>query len=271
MNTEPFVYRIDLSYKGTEYFGWQKQLNQKTVQGELEAALLKMAAKHPLKNTIFTQGSGRTDAGVHAFNQVVRVDFPFKIEEEGLARGLNSLLPQDIRVLSIRSSDRLFHPVHQAIKKEYVYLMKFDEAPSIFDQDYIAFFPTVKNIDRIKEGANLFVGKHDFRFYKCEGTPTQSDIREIYSAKLLTSEEWAEFQLPSHYYVLIIEGNGFLKQMVRLIVGTLVKLGEEKISLEDIRNSLGLSPALPCSEKRAQLAPVAPAKGLFLHSVSYPE
>lgn len=257
MNT--FSYRITLSYKGSAYFGWQKQPNVRTIQGEVEKALEKMAKS---KN-ILTIGSGRTDAGVHALGQVLRTDLPFFIDPEGLQRGLNGLLEEDINVVDVRQCENSFHPVRDAIHKEYIYLIA-PQAPLVFDREFMASFQGDVDFERMTALAKLFEGEWDFCHYMCQGTPVNSTVRTIFTSKLIAPGQFEGLKFTSPFYTYRVVGSGFLKQMVRLMVGTLVKGAQGKLTEKEIVNSL-----CDRSGKPRHLAPVSPSRGLYLRSVSY--
>lgn len=253
-------YKLTLSYQGSAYKGWQIQPDARTVQGELNKSLKKM-----LKSQLRTIGSGRTDAGVHALAQVVRLESEQSISIQALFKGLNSLLPNDIKVLDVTESSESFHPILSAQAKEYWYLMSFKSNLSPFESSLITKFHGQIELDKLHEACRLFIGRHDFSHYFCVGTDIQSSVREIYECELIFVDQvghWSELSLSGPYYYLRIRGNGFLKQMVRLIVGTMIKYAKGQLNLEDIRVSLK-------DGKRPHLAPVAPPQGLYLAEVFY--
>lgn len=255
-------YRLTLSYKGTHYFGWQKQPNVATVQGELEKALQKLIKADDIK----TMGSGRTDAGVHALAQEVKVDLSTSLPLSALNRGLNGLLPQDIQVLSAHECPLDFHPVADAKSKEYIYLLS-PQTPSVFDREFI--LPVAKdfNWERFSDLANIFAGEWDFQHYMCQGTPVHSTVREVFKSELLPPGHVRELRFPTPFYTYRVVGSGFLKQMVRLIVGTLIKGCEGRLSEAQIKDSLQKNQVRVDAD--SHLAAVAPAKGLFLRNVEY--
>ena len=259
-----FSYRLVLQYQGTGYGGWQIQPHCPTIQGELNSALKKMAKGEK----IYSLGAGRTDAGVHALGQVARIDFPFKIEERALLRGLNSHLPRAIRILQSKQCSSHFDPIFQAEKKLYQYRFTLEDPPPVHLKDLIAYCPYKLQRDLLEKGCKLFWGEHDFRNFFTTGTPIKSTVRTLYSCTLefIPSDSfWS--QIYSGYYLLSFEGNGFLKQMVRLMVGTLWALGQRKISLTQLERALKNE-----SQKNFQgnhLGIVAPAEGLYLAKVFY--
>lgn len=256
MNT----YKLIIQYKGTNYSGWQKQPDEKTVQGELNKVLSKICKSEEIK----TLGSGRTDSGVHALGQVVKLTMPLDIGGSELSRGLNSLLPDDIQVLSVEKTDESFHPIQNSEWKEYVYLFSTQRELSLFHKDYVAIHPYELNIDDMKKACDLFLGSHDFSDFQCVGTEVNSTVREIMECELTTYEnKWGIFPETENVFMLRVRGEGFLKQMVRLMMGTLWSVGQSKTSLERLKSSLDT----PIGDR---LGPVAPAQGLYLKEVFYP-
>jgi tRNA pseudouridine38-40 synthase len=252
------TYKLILSYKGTHYFGWQAQPDQKTIQGELDRCLKKIVKSEEVK----TVGSGRTDAGVHALAQVVRADIPLEIEGEKLLRGLNSLLPEDIKVIECTSCGDSFHPIHSALNKTYQYYFSYGSEIPMMGRELLTYYRHQLDIAAMQKAASHFAGNHDFFNYFCTGTPVKTTERTVLNCKIIPTE----LQLPLEKldaYVLIIQGNGFLKQMVRLIMGGLYQVGRGKVSEQQIILSL--------KERREQrIGPVAPPQGLYLAEVVYP-
>ena len=249
-------YRLTIQYKGTRYLGWQVQPNGLTVQGEVNKALEIIS-----KGKVHSMGSGRTDAGVHAFGQVVKISMELEILPENLIRAMNSNLPDDIRVIAIENSDADFHPTVQAKSKEYHYRFTSLKAPTAFQNELIANFPFEVDLHKMCEACRLLIGVHDFSNYYCEGTDVSSNVREIFACDILEVPSGGWEMLPGHY-VFSITGSGFLKQMVRLLVGAVWNVGRGKISLEEFRASLS-------STRVKRLGPVAPPEGLYMVRVNY--
>lgn len=253
------IYKITVSYKGTRYQGFQVQSAGQTIQGEINSALKVLSKSEDVKSV----GSGRTDAGVHALAQVMRIEIPVDIPSENLARAMNSMLPEDIRVLDAVITTKDFHPIFSAKSKEYNYVFSTDQMLSPFANDLVTYFPGDLDIELMKKGCQLFCGEHDFINYQCVGTEVESTVRKILSCdlvKLDSTGHWKNFT--GEYYVLKIVGNGFLKQMVRLLMGALVSLGKGKITLEDLEKSLK-------TPLKNRLGPTAPPQGLYLKEVHY--
>ena len=256
-------YQLTLQYKGTHFSGWQIQLDQKTIQGELNQALKKITQSE----NIYSLGSSRTDAGVHALCQVVRVDLPFEIECQGLLSGLNSYLPKDIKIFDVRQCSPNFEPIFHAKKKIYEYRFTYKRPLPPHFNDFIAWNKHDLDLDLVQKGCEVFIGEHDFRNFFTTGTPAQSTVRKIYSCRVefVTIDNFWKDYLEG-YYLLHFEGNGFLKQMVRLMVGALWSLGQGKISIEKLEEYLKEAHRAT-DGKRAGV--VAPACGLYLTKVIY--
>jgi tRNA pseudouridine38-40 synthase len=253
------IYRITVQYKGTHYSGFQIQLNDKTIQGEINSVLKVLSKSEDVKSV----GSGRTDAGVHALAQVMRIEIPVNIPVDGLVRAMNSLLPEDIRVLDAVIAPPEFHPIYNAKSKEYNYVFTTDEVISPFARELMTHFPANLDIELMRKGCQVFCGEHDFINYQCVGTEIDSTVRKIMSCELVRFESSGHWgNLAGEYYVLKVVGNGFLKQMVRLLIGALISLGKGKITLEDLEKSLK-------TPLKNRLGPTAPPQGLYLKEVHY--
>lgn len=252
------VYKIQLSFKGTKYLGWQKQKDfGPTVQGELNKALIKIFKSE----NISTTACGRTDSGVHASNMTVKLEVPFFIEKDGLLKALNSQLDPCISIKSIENSSTSFMPTYDAKSREYFYLFTNNRFQSPFEADLVASIKCSISIKKINDALGMFIGKHDFKSYMCVGSEPSTTVREIFSASIEKIEPTFHGMIGGHYKITIT-GNGFLKQMVRLIVGTVLAYSNDKISLADIKKSFE-------DTTDRKLAPVAPANGLYKSQVSY--
>jgi tRNA pseudouridine38-40 synthase len=252
-------YQLTLQYKGTRYSGWQVQsgTNEVTVQGELNRALSVVSKSEDVKS----MGAGRTDAGVHALGQVAKVGIPLSLPPENLVKALNGNLPDDIRVIHAEVSDETFHPTIHAKSKEYHYRFTSQRMFTAFQNDLIANHPFALDLGQMREACKILVGEHDFTNFYCEGTEVSSYIRTIFSCDIVEIPQGDWQMLPAHY-IFRIKGNGFLKQMVRLLVGAVWNVGRGKISLEEFRSALS-------STKVQRLGPVAPPNGLYMVCVNY--
>jgi tRNA pseudouridine38-40 synthase len=255
----PF-YKATLSYKGTRYLGWQIQPEGLTVQGELNRALATISKT----NEIHTIGSGRTDAGVHALGQVARLETPLVIEPKSLALALNANLPPDIRVLDCHSSHQDFHPTYGAQSKWYSYFFINSRYPDSILGELVAENGFSCDEGRMQAAAKAFEGTHDFANFYTEGTEVSSTTRTIFECSLHRTESFgAPFHQAGPVWELRFHGEGFLKQMVRLMVGAIWNAGRGKIEVSDISRALQ-------SPQREKLSAVAPAHGLYLMRVVYP-
>ena len=254
-------YKLIVSYKGTRFSGWQKQNNDRpTIQSHLEDCLFKIFQNREIK----TLASGRTDAGVHALGQVVRVSTSVPIPCSALKNALNALLVSDVRILEVSLIDSSFHPIRDAAWKEYCYLF------SLSGWNGAPFFHQMvghigRNLDREKmqEAAQIFEGKYDFCNYRTTGGNSTTTWKRIYECRIESSEIlFPLMKTPHPLYIFRVKGEGFLKQMVRLMVGAVAGVGRGKISAEDIRSSL----QNPMSDR---MGAVAPPQGLYLREVFY--
>lgn len=253
------IYKIVIQYKGTHYLGFQVQAEGKTIQGEINKVLEILSKSSEVKSL----GSGRTDTGVHALGQVLKVEIPVDIPGPSLMKAMNSHLPSDIRVMSSEKISQEFHPIYSAKSKEYHYLFSTEKNLSPLVSELVTSFPYELDIELINRGCALLCGEHDFKNFQCVGTEVETSIRTIYSCEVVhhvSSGEWHSFL--NDYYVFKITGSGFLKQMVRLIMGALINLGRGKVTLEEFEKSLNVP-------MKNRLGATAPPQGLYLKSVEY--
>ena len=253
-------YRLTLEYNGTHYLGWQVQAEGagKTVQGELNKVLAILSKSTDVRS----MGSGRTDAGVHALGQVVKIEMPLVIPCENLVKALNANLPENIRVLNAVESDHEFLPTNHAISKEYHYRFSLNNTANAFQLDFIQNTNFEIDLELMQKACKILIGKHDFCNFFCEGTEVNSTVREIFECEILTIKGEGQWAFMPDHYVFRIVGNGFLKQMVRLLMGTLWNIGRGKVSLQDFEAALSSTPS-------KRLGPVAPPHGLYLVKVTY--
>lgn len=251
------IYKLEIQFKGTRFLGWQKQKDfEPTVQDILERACSKI-----FKSTVSTVGSGRTDSGVHSLGHVVKLKAPFNIPDEALLKGINSQLPGDIRVIKVSKCSEGFRPTNDALKKEYIYLFSNLNDSSALQEDFIVNNRFDLDFEKMKKACELFIGKHDFKNFYCVGSDVNSTVREIYECDLEFKKMDFHGILPDHFIFRIV-GNGFLKQMVRLIVGTVWEVGRGKVSLENLGSEL----KKPQDKK---LGITAPSNGLYKTKVWY--
>lgn len=215
--------------------------------------------------SIRTLGSGRTDAGVHALGQVIKIELEAERSAEDLHKGLNALLPADIRVLELRPVDPHFHPIFDADWKEYRYYFTTRRTLMPFERELIVSKPYEFDYDLMDQACAHFVGEHDFQNYFCVGTETATTVRTILECDLSRHLPMGPFEgalLGGEMFVFRVRGTGFLKQMVRLMISALWEVGRGKVGLERFRASLK-DPSI------GHLGPVAPPQGLFLAEVFY--
>ena len=241
-------YLINFSYDGTNYNGYQKQKGLNTIQGKMEEAL-KSINNH--KDTKFSS-SGRTDAFVHAYNQYGHADIDVNITEYKLKRALNSLLPDDIYVKNTKKVDDDFHSRYHAIKKEYIYKINMGEYNPI-QRNYVYQLGKTLNIDKMKAALKYLKGTHDFERLSSNEHKEKNTIRTIYNTKL---------SLEGDILTLSFTANGFLKYMVRIMVGIIIQIGLEKyepIYIKDIIDG----------KIKTNYKKIAPPQGLYLFNVEY--
>lgn len=242
-------FKLTIEYDGTAYHGWQKQKNERTIQGEIEKALLRMTGA---KSTLI--GSGRTDAGVHAFEQVANFFCDKNIKPENFRKGLDSILPGDIVIKDCVPADSKFHARFDVKSKIYNYKILNRKISSAVDRNFSWFIKKPLNKPAIQSAIRHILGKHDFQAFEGAGSPRANSIRTVLKAGLEQSV--------NEYITFYIEGNGFLRFMVRNIVGTLVEVGRGKITPDDFKIIL-------LSKNRQLAGATAPAHGLFLMKVKY--
>jgi tRNA pseudouridine38-40 synthase len=240
------VIRLVVGYDGTDFCGWQRQLGDRTVQGELEEALTRLAGKR-----IPVVGAGRTDAGVHALGQVASFRTALDLGEAELLRALNSLLPRDVRVSSVRTAPPAFDARKSARSKIYQYRIYNGPQVSPFLFRYVLHWPGRLDFGKMAEAARLFKRKADFTAF--------SSNRLLQPVRRVTR---SDLRKKGPEIVYTIEAEGFLRYMVRAIVGTLLEVGRRRVEPQAIED-------LFRQKKRSLASPTAPAKGLCLIKVVY--
>jgi len=243
--------KLTLAYDGTDFHGWQVQPGLSTIQGTLEQVFAEIEGQ-----TVHVAGSGRTDAGVHALCQIAAVSLANPIPLANLRRAANRLLPPTIRILEVEEAALDFHPRHHAVSKTYEYRMFRGEVCPPAEWRYVHHYPYPLNLDRMMAAAPLLEGSHDFAaFAAVDDRELESTVRTIFSSRLEEAGDHLFYQ---------VSGSGFLKHMVRNIVGALLEAGKGNLDPDGLREFL-----TPGCAKRA--GPTAPAKGLFLVKVEYRE
>jgi tRNA pseudouridine38-40 synthase len=242
-------FKLIIEYDGSRYHGWQRQKDDRSIQGEIEKALQKMTA-----NRVTVIGSGRTDAGVHAEGQVASFKCDTRLEPEALLNGLNSLLAEDTVIKVCEQVSSSFHARFDAKSKIYHYKILNRPTPAAIGRKYSWLIRKSLNQDAMRAAISHIIGRHDFKAFEGTGSPRQHTTRQVYSADLIEQQ--------SGLLVFHIEADGFLRYMVRNIVGTLVDVGMQKLTSDDFKSILD-------SKDRSQASATAPAHGLTLVKVIY--
>lgn len=240
--------RLTLEYDGTAYVGWQVQENGPTIQGALEAALARL-----LKEEVRVTGSGRTDAGVHALGQVANFRTEAPIPLKGVVCGLNALLPRDVAVRRAEEVPLAFDSRRSAKSKLYQYFLHHCEAPSALARRTSWWLRGRFDVDAAARAAACLSGTHDFGAFRAAGCDAAHAVRTVEEVSLLRRGEFVEVRA---------RGNGFLRHMVRIVVGTLVEVGQGR------RAEASMAELLE-SRDRGRAGATAPAHGLFLAEVRY--
>lgn len=242
-------YLLYLSYDGTNYSGFQIQKNAETIQGKLEKAL-----KILYKDNIQVVGSGRTDAGVHARQQVVNFQGKSLIPVKRLPHAVNGILPPDIRVWHAREVPDHFNARYQAKEKLYRYTIDTGIYPDVFTRLYAWHCPQKLDLEKMCQGGSYLVGRHDFTSFKASGSKEGESTRTIFSLECYRRD---------NLLFIDVAGDGFLYKMMRIIVGTLVVLGKDANS-----RPLSVKEILQ-AKNRKMAAETAPPHGLCLWSIKY--
>ncbi len=240
--------RLTVSYDGTGYHGWQRQPNAPTVEEAFRAAVERI-----LDHEVKLRAGARTDAGVHAMGQVVSLRTEKTIDCTALRRGLNSLLPRDIRALDASDADDAFHARYSAKSKTYVYCILNRPCNSPFLSRYVLHFPHALDVAPMKAAIKAVIGEHDFSAFKKKDELYKSTVREVKRAGIASKGDMV--------YV-VVEATGFLRYMVRNIVGTLLEVGRGRMDAEGFKAVLE-------SGMREAAGPTAPPQGLFLRAIRY--
>ena len=240
--------RLDICYDGTKYRGWQRLSGvENTIQGKLEQTLSRL-----LGEQIEVSGSGRTDAGAHAMGQVVSFHTESTLSCQEILEGLRRYLPEDIGIYSCQEANPRFHARLNAKTKRYRYRIWNSDSPCVFDRKYLWQLPEKLDLEAMRKAAAYFLGEHDFSAFCANKKMKKSTVRRIDSIEIVKNGD---------EIVLNFTGNGFLYNMVRILVGTLVEVGRGERNADSI-------PAL-FGGKREQAGVLAPAQGLCLMEVTY--
>lgn len=265
----PYYYRAVLQYCGAQYFGGQKQrAYNNTIQGQLELALSKLCQCEPAQ--IHTLLSGRTDTAVHAKELWMRLDLPLSLPIRAIVEGTNHFLPPDIRLIEVQEVEKDYHPRKECQSKTYRYFFTNErKVASAFSPHLVTNVSFPLDFALMQRGCELFVGTHDFCNFYNQGSVVSSTVRTISECHLSClfahqRDPFSQIINPYDLHCLTITGNGFLKQMVRLIMGHIWDLGRKRLTLEEVQKALH-SPPHPQNRK---LAKVASGRGLYLYQLN---
>jgi tRNA pseudouridine38-40 synthase len=261
-------WKLKLAYDGTDFHGWQIQPDHITIQGELSSAIERVIGEH-----VLPQGSGRTDAGVHARGQVASFGLNAPIPPENLRRALNRALPAAIRVLSAEHAGPEFHARHSVLAKTYEYRIFRGEICPPWTARYVYALNWPLDVARMQQAAGLAAGEHDFTSFAAndpdlaarasdplDGDLKSGNVRIIYSSLLAVQDGFTAED--GEMLIYRVRGNGFLHHMVRNLVGTFLDVGRGHISPDEVRSILD-------QRSRTAAGATAPARGLWLDSVEY--
>ena len=240
--------RLEIEYIGTDYNGWQKQPGRPTVQQIIEDAVFSITKKRAV-----IYGSGRTDSGVHALAQVANFKTESRLTTLQMQRALNSVLPNDITVSKVKKVPLKFHSQYDSKSKVYVYTILNRDFPSAHLMQRTWQVKQPLDLEKMKKAATYLLGTHDFKVFAHSGLSVKTTVRTILNTKIRKKGSLVEFE---------IEGSGFLKRMVRLIMGTLVHVGKGDITPSEFKQILR-------NGKKTKYVISAPAKGLTLKKVKY--
>lgn len=241
--------KMTIEYDGSRYKGFQRlKDNEMTIQGKIETVLSKMTDEN-----IEIIGSGRTDMGVHAHGQVANFKTNCEYSVEKMRKYLYEYLPEDIVVKELEEVDERFHSRYNVKSKVYLYKIDNNKCHKVFSRKYATHVEKKLDLDLMREASKYFIGEHDFTSFVSSKSKKKSNVREIYSISIQEKNELIE---------IYIEGNGFLYNMVRIIVGALIEVGHKKKSPMDIKTMLE-------NKDRSQSSETAPSKGLSLYKVKY--
>ena len=242
-------FKMTITYDGTRYHGWEaKPDNDMTIQGKLESVLGKMTGE-----SVKVIGAGRTDAGVHARGMVANVHIDTKKSAKDIKEYLNKYLPEDIAITDIIEASERFHSRYNAVGKTYCYTCYLGDSKPVFDRKYVYILDGKPDIQKMKAAAQVLIGEHDFASFCGNKKMKKSTVRDI---------DVIDISFKGGKITMIFHGNGFLQNMVRILVGTLLEVGFNKRNVESVKELLEI-------KDRSKAGFMAPAKGLCLMSVDY--
>ena len=244
-------YKATISYDGTLFSGFQRQPNARSIQEELEKTLLRLNSGTP----VTVHGAGRTDAGVHAYGQVIHFDLPQERDPEKVRFGLDTQCPDDIDIVSIELVSEEFHARYNKHSKTYEFLVDAGRPKNPMMRNYATHYPYPLDVEKMQAAIQKLEGTHDFTGFTASGTSVEDKVRTITEARLVEDAE-------HHRLVFTFSGNGFLYKQIRNMVGTLLKIGNDRMPIEQID--------LILEKKDRNLAgPTAAPNGLYLKEIRY--
>lgn len=250
MNRERNI-RLLIAYDGTRFLGWQRQKESSTIQGTIEGILSRIT-----QEKISLNGAGRTDAGVHAWGQVANFRTTSDLTAMKIETALKALLPGDIAIRQVQEVASTFHARYSSKAKIYDYWIRNQTQVVPFFRHYVWFVREPIDIALLKDGLSLLIGEQDFSSFQSQGSEVAHAVRTIYRADFLPMP-WGGFRLR-------FKADGFLRHMIRNMVGVLIRVGLKRISMEEFKKIIQ-------SKDRSRAGEMAPAQGLFLRKVLYPE
>lgn len=253
--------KLVLAYDGSGFAGWQRQARQRTVQGDLEGVLSAIEGRQ-----VHVAGAGRTDAGVHAAEQVASVRLTAPIAPERLVRALNATLAADVRVVAAEEMPSGFHARLHARGKTYRYFIWHAPSARPLLRDVAWHIPQRLSLAAMQEAADLFVGERDFAAFQGQGSLVRSTVRRVWLSQIAVSDAWPPWLAsPTAGCRLLcfeVSGSGFLRHQVRAMAGTLVHVGQGRMAVDDVASALR-------APRREAGGPTAPPHGLHLWRVLY--
>ncbi len=240
--------KLTIAYDGTNYQGWQAQSTGSTIQGVLEGKISRITSE-----SVRLHAAGRTDAGVHALQQVANFTTSHNIPTPSLAKALNSMLPDDIVINDIEEVEPDFQARYRAKSKKYIYRFLQQPRPSPFERQYAWHIRKPLDIDKMRQAAQSLLGEHHFGSFQGSGCNARNPVKNIHQL---------DFQENCQILSFSIKASGFLRHMVRNIVGTLVDVGQNKLAPAELETILA-------AKDRTKAGPTAPPQGLFMAEVEY--
>ena len=240
--------KLEISYDGSRYYGWERQPDKPTIQGKLEEVLTRMC-----ESPVEVIGAGRTDAGVHAKAMIANAHLSSLLPAEEIRDYMNRYLPDDISVNEVRDASERFHARYNAVGKTYQYVFYCGRRKPVFRRKYVTVLERVPDVKAMEEAAKHLVGTHDYRAFSSNPNMKKSTVRTVDSIRI---------HLKSDFLYIDFHGNGFLQNMVRIMTGTLLEVGQGIKTPDDVKTILE-------GKDRRNAGPTAPAKGLTLIEVDY--